>query len=94
MGIHINNEYFEHFVFSDDPIKNAIMGMAYIRECELTTEYEWLVDSCCPDAFGGPVEKANDCYNRMLEIRKELESLLDDTGITQEEYETAKNNLR
>lgn len=102
MGIVINGEYFENFVFSDDPEKNKLMGMAYVREYELVNEYneldakysEWVLDSCCPDYDGSVTrEEGISWARRMDEIQEELGTLLDGTGITKEEYEAAKKNL-
>lgn len=101
MGIVINDEYFENFIFSDDPEKNMAIGNAYIREADLSREYNelddkysnWLTDSTRPGFIGESREEALSWSNRMLEIEKELASLLDGTGVTKEEYEEAKKKL-
>jgi hypothetical protein len=98
----VGSECFCNFRFSYDPEKNIIMGNAYIREAELRQEYEeywpryanWVEDSCCPDYDDYvSIEEVNSWRDRMREIEDELRHLLDDTGITKDEYEEAKKNL-
>jgi hypothetical protein len=50
-----------------------------------------VVDSCCPD-YDGP--NYSGLATRIDEIYVEVATLLDGTGITWEEYEMAKKNLR
>jgi hypothetical protein len=108
MGIVINDEYFEYFKFSDDPEKNTAMGMAYIREYELIRERveleEQLIsywhdldsiiaeeaESGKPTIAGEEVRAIKASLNR---ISIELNTLLDGTGITKEEYEEAKKKM-
>ena len=103
-GFILCDEYYENPIFSEDEEKNIAMWHAYEREYELRQEladleckYEnWVVDSCCPD-YDGPDYDGPDysgLTTRINEIYREGATLLDGTGITWEEYEMAKKNLR
>ena len=93
------DEYYENPIFSEDPEKDLIMWHTYEREYELRQELavlearyaNWVVDSCCPD-YDGP--NYSGLATRIDEIYVEVATLLDGTGITWEEYEMAKKNLR
>lgn len=98
-GFVLCDEYYENPIFSEDEEKNLAMWHAYEREYELRQELavlearyaNWVVDSCCPD-YDGP--NYSGLAARIDEIYVEVATLLDGTGITWEEYEMAKKNLR
>lgn len=107
MGIVINGEYyssipFEDIPFSEDPVKNDAMVNAFMHEIALMEEWGelysnysyWVQESCHPDYDGSITrEEALEYSKRIDEIEKELETLLDGTGISEEEYEAAKKLL-
>ena len=97
-GFVLCDEYYETPIFSEDKEKNLAMWHAYEREYELRQELaeieykydNWIIDSCCPD-YDGP--DYSGLFIRVNELYRELDTLLDGTNVTMEEYEMAKKNL-
>ena len=100
-GFVLCDEYYENPVFSEDPEKNLIMWRVFEEEYELRQELDELdtqfanflheKDYLDDDRETRAYELS--VCRRIIVLRDKLETLLDGTGITWEEYEMAKKNL-
>ena len=100
-GFVLCDEYYENPVFSEDPEKNLIMWRVFEEEYELRQELDELETQFAnflhekiylDDAHETRAYELRVC-GRINVLRDKLGALLDDTGITWEEYEMAKKNL-
>ncbi len=100
-GFVLCDEYYENPIFSEDPEKNLIMWRVFEEEYELRQELDELDTQFAnflhernylDDARETRAYELRVC-SRINVLRNKLDTLLDGTGITWEEYEVAKKNL-